>query len=190
MVESSALLKRHTPKGYRGFESPPLRAPFARYDTGFPARDRNIASECTLRAKERAPRVGHISPRARERTPALVCTRRSPVCLAVAGASRLRGLPARVISEIVHQLRGEAAGKFVSAGRPDQRAGRACHPDSAARAPSFLIHSSSTPERHHPPTPQAPPRHLARATRAFTALGLSVASKIGSASAARAMASA
>ncbi len=26
MVESSALLKRHTPKGYRGFESPPLRA--------------------------------------------------------------------------------------------------------------------------------------------------------------------
>ena len=27
MVESSALLKRHTPKGYRGFESLPHRFP-------------------------------------------------------------------------------------------------------------------------------------------------------------------
>ena len=57
-------------------------------------------------------------------------------------ASRLRGLSSRVARRFVHFFSSDAAGKFVSAGRLHQHAGRVCSPEFFAALLLFLVTAS------------------------------------------------
>ena len=48
---------------------------------------------------------------------------------------RDRGLSARDLTKSAHELRDDAAGEFVSAGRQNRHAGRVCFPESASSLP-------------------------------------------------------
>ena len=55
---------------------------------------------------------------------------------ALVSASRGGELSSLTFAEFVHELKSDTSEKFVSAGRQNQRSGRACYPDSAACASS------------------------------------------------------
>ena len=51
---------------------------------------------------------------------------------ALVSASRRNELPRRIASRFVHGISADAGGKFILAGRQDQRSGRACYPEFAS----------------------------------------------------------